>query len=80
MSTVLERRNPELSIDTRFFKFRPFYDPVEPFEVDPFPYFEKRREYGESKVYGIFEISKHAPPVVNSKNKFDCIFKSHQLR
>ena len=30
---------PELSDETRFFTFRPFYDHVEPFEVDPFPDF-----------------------------------------
>ena len=38
-SNVLESPNPELSIDTRFFKFRPIYDLVEPFEVDPYPDF-----------------------------------------
>ena len=35
----LQSINPELSNKTRFFKFRPFYDPVEPFEVDLFPFF-----------------------------------------
>ena len=35
----LQSINPELSDETRFFKFRPFYDPVEPFEVDLFPFF-----------------------------------------
>ena len=29
----------ELSNETRFFTFRPFYDPVEPLEVDLFPVF-----------------------------------------
>ena len=35
----LESLNPELSPQTRFFKFRPFCDLVELFEVDPFPVF-----------------------------------------
>ena len=30
--------NPELSPQTRFFKIRLLYDPVEPFKVDLFPY------------------------------------------
>ena len=34
-----QRIIPELSNETRFFTFQPFYDHVEPFEVDLFPVF-----------------------------------------
>ena len=30
---------PELFNRSQFFKFQPFYEPVEPFEVDPLPDF-----------------------------------------
>ena len=39
LSTTLERPNPEFLSNTRFFKFRLFYDFVEPFKVDPYPGF-----------------------------------------
>ena len=36
---VLESLNPELSNETRFFKFRSLFDDIEPFEVDLLPDF-----------------------------------------
>ena len=38
-TSVIETSDPELSNKTTFFKFLPFYDLVEPFEVDLYPAF-----------------------------------------
>ena len=34
VDNYLQSITPELSNETRFFTFRPLYDPVEPFDVD----------------------------------------------